>query len=107
MPNPCGTVHMPNMACRECDRIRAKSNRIDVIKSGKAPPLVAHISVQHDPDDFGEIKAPKQDRLEVAHEALTAAERQKRHREKDPEAYRKWNRERMRRIRGSPKSPEE
>ena len=32
----------------------------------------------------------------MARKALTAAERQKRHREKDPEGYRAWNRKRMR-----------
>lgn len=33
--------------------------------------------------------------------ALSNAERQKRWRDKDPEAYRKWNRERMRKRRRS------
>lgn len=71
-----------------------------MIREATIEPPVAHISVLHDPDEFGEVKVPKPEQLDAARAAMTNAERQKKHREKDPEGYRKANRERMRRKRG-------
>lgn len=125
---------MPNMPCRECDRIRAlEKGDADTFEErsgaaedslGRDGPSATRVrrgrgSVSPGPGSSGEevpdtgsvadSMAPgsKPDRLAVAREAASDAERQRKFREKDPEAYRLKNKLRMRRIRGSPKSPEE
>ena len=100
MPNPCGTVHMPNFPCRECDRVRKNAEKI-----------ATHVQVSSRPDDAPD-ESPTQDlaeivdetpskaeRIETVKQALTRTEISRRHREKDPEEYRRRNRERMARKR--------
>lgn len=148
--NPCGFPHFPTQPCpkRMCDLLDASGKvleqgsvsrkaalskpRIDVIREETIEPPIVHMSVQHDPDQFGEVRAPKPnrkvgpeqvetlqvladampekfiaeaeeqlERIEVAREALTNAQRQKKHREKDLEGYRARNASRMRRKRKS------
>lgn len=104
MPNPCGGVHMPNMACRECDRIR-KRDGDDLQRAALVTPISTgpeaseRDRVSSSPD--GDVAIGREadvapTRIEVAREALTNADRQRRFRGKDPEGYKAANRERMR-----------
>lgn len=124
--NPCGYTHPKNQPCRLCDaelawRRRKSSDQskpvIAVIRAEEIPTPVVKMSVQHDPNSFGEVKKPE--RIEVAKaaidegaqkSAMSAAKKQRRYRENHPE-YREREAERHRarraKIRGSPKSPEE
>lgn len=133
MPNPCGYTHPKNQPCRLCEAAIARLKRSSEAERGPVKPKVVgssptasakekidaalvqdpvaleaqkHESPVPDMDEPVETSPSKSDRLAVAKEALDGAERQKRHREKDPEAYKKWNRERMKarraKIRGSP-----
>lgn len=109
MPNPCGKVHMPNMPCRECDRARNRDATPPVKQEAVASPHIARKRPPKTPkplsDSGPNVNAPsKAERIEVAREALTRAEISRRHREKDPEAYKKWNRERMKARRAKEKS---
>lgn len=84
-------------------RARSEDDAIDdPPERGSVAETVSDASPVSDGVAFG----GKSDRLAVAKQALSSAERHKRWREKDPEAYRKWNRERMKarraKIRGSP-----
>lgn len=100
---------MPNMPCRECDRIRAKPHandarkavaekrevreKIDDANSGRDKP-VSSPALATQPG--GVEKGSKADRLAVAREALTRAEISRRYREKLGDEYRKRNSARMR-----------
>lgn len=91
----CPDVHMG--VCPKCRRLyerdRKAAERIEDASSEAVPAL----SVL---EDVGveEVSAPPHPQCGERH-ILTNAERQKKWRDKDPEAYRVWNRERMRKRR--------
>lgn len=113
---------MPNAACRECDRLRAKSlkpEKLDETSRAKVPQArpdsslgvssssgssrdVQELSALSEPAGVGQ-SSPKDERIETAKQALSRAEISRRQREKDPEAYKKWNRERMKALRAKRK----
>lgn len=103
MGNPCGTVHMPNFPCRECDRLRKKASVKNQAKSDPGRSQSPAVDIQSTgvglPDTHVADDQKQPSMEEGGPRPLTNAERQKKHREKDLDEYRKWNRERMARKR--------
>lgn len=118
-------THLGLAGCRECkrlydrDRLRAAEESArkcgDVTSAGGSesvsPPPEAEMDRPEDgkagsgrvvedvgSGSDGDGAAPTAD----GSKALTPAQRQKRWRDKDPDGYRKWNRERMKRVRRQP-----
>lgn len=114
--NPCGYAHPKNQPCRLCDaelarrrRAEQSSEPTDKARAREVPEDVGRTSADtnrshpakprpEEPSRGGQrvVESPKTERLETAKKALTVAERQRKFREKDPEAYKAWNRARMR-----------
>ena len=90
----CPDVHLGS--CPKCERLwkRDHLKRSSAVERRAVNPQVEGSSPS----------ATKSERLDRARKALTRAEISRRQRERDPEGYRKRNRERMRRVRKSRKS---
>lgn len=99
----CPDVHMGS--CPNCRRLYERDKRSAESSVAEDIPDATEAAERGSPlvGTDGDIparssRAPdvsKTDRLQAARKALTRAEISRRQREKDPEGYRKWNRERM------------
>lgn len=78
---------MPNAPCRACERAR---------KLLRVPPAVL-ADAEAEGIDTSDMVATEP--IPVETRPMTAAERQRKFREKDPEGYKAWNRERMKQAR--------
>lgn len=111
----CPDVHLGS--CPTCKRLWERDARVEierpsVSEAGASSVDVEAVAGSADVDRrsdldgaVGDSEAPdvstKAEKIDVAKKALSRAEISRRQREKDPEGYRKWNRERMRRRRKS------
>lgn len=103
----CPDVHLG--VCPKCRRLYARdtSSEPDEGISGRTgrddQALAEEPSPQSTPSE-DVPSAPKETRLNVARTVLTDAQRSKRYREKRGDAYRDWNRERMKEYRRAKKA---